>query len=116
MSSPCLNLGTCVDDIDGYKCVCMTGYAGNLCEKSELKTFGFFILNDTWSVSVCECYLPGSVSENCNLTTGQCLCRDGADGQNCDTCILSQKPFANITECLGKSRSDNCKNRTVLFL
>ncbi|XP_065845955.1 usherin-like isoform X2 [Oscarella lobularis] len=49
---------------------------------------------------VCECYLPGSVSENCNLTTGQCLCRDGADGQKCDTCILSQKPFANITECL----------------
>ena len=54
-----------------------------------------------WCISVCGCYLPGSVNENCSLTTGQCLCRDGAEGQNCDTCILSQKPFANIGECLG---------------
>ncbi|XP_065831665.1 uncharacterized protein [Oscarella lobularis] len=48
---------------------------------------------------ICECYLPGSVSENCSLTTGQCLCRDGVQGQNCDTCILTGNSFANVSEC-----------------
>ncbi|XP_065836171.1 uncharacterized protein [Oscarella lobularis] len=49
---------------------------------------------------VCECFLNGSFNENCNLTTGQCLCLDGAYGQNCETCIRSLKRFDNITECL----------------
>ncbi|XP_065845962.1 phosphatidylinositol phosphatase PTPRQ-like isoform X2 [Oscarella lobularis] len=63
---------------------------------------------------VCGCYLPGSVSENCDLTTGQCLCRDGAEGQNCDTCILSQKPFVNISECLGPEFPPQNITATVL--
>ncbi|XP_065827130.1 uncharacterized protein [Oscarella lobularis] len=49
---------------------------------------------------VCECFLPGSLNETCNLTTGECSCRDGAYEQNCDTCIGSLKRFDNITECL----------------
>ena len=56
--------------------------------------------------SVCECYLPGSVTENCNRTTGQCLCRGGVRGQNCDTCILTGKPFANASECPGASHGN----------
>ena len=31
---PCLNLGTCVDRIDGYTCYCMDGYTGDSCETS----------------------------------------------------------------------------------
>ena len=31
---PCLNLGTCVDRIDGYTCYCMDGYTGHSCETS----------------------------------------------------------------------------------
>ena len=73
-----------------------------LLQLSELKVRRLLPLHGYVGVfSVCGCYLPGSVSENCDLTTGQCLCRDGAEGQNCDTCILSQKPFVNISECLG---------------
>ena len=35
-SVPCQNGGTCVDGIDGYKCVCMAGYTGDSCESSSL--------------------------------------------------------------------------------
>ena len=63
--------------------------------------------------SVCECYLPGSVNQSCNLTTGQCSCRGGVQGQNCDTCILTGNPFANISECSGTSHSNNC-NKSVI--
>lgn len=30
-SNPCLNQGTCIDDVAGYKCVCMLPYTGMTC-------------------------------------------------------------------------------------
>ena len=32
-SSPCDNGGTCVDQVNGFECKCMKGFAGDLCEK-----------------------------------------------------------------------------------
>jgi hypothetical protein len=34
-SSPCQNGGTCTDDVNGYKCVCVDGYTDNNCERSR---------------------------------------------------------------------------------
>ena len=31
-SGPCLNDGTCTDDVNGYDCSCTTAYTGNHCE------------------------------------------------------------------------------------
>ena len=31
-SSPCLNLATCVDFVNGYACQCVPGYIGDICE------------------------------------------------------------------------------------
>ena len=59
--------------------------------------------------------MPGSESGNCDLTTGQCLCHDGAIGENCDTCVLSGKPFSNITECLGTKRIRDSKQSDVFI-
>jgi Notch-like protein len=36
VSRPCMNNGTCVDLVAGYKCECATLYTGNHCESSEL--------------------------------------------------------------------------------
>ena len=35
---PCKAGGTCVDKINGFTCVCPTGYAGLTCEIGENKT------------------------------------------------------------------------------
>ena len=34
-SDPCLNSGTCFDQIDGFICQCQEGYAGDVCEISK---------------------------------------------------------------------------------
>lgn len=31
-SEPCVNSGTCQDDVDGFTCLCRDGYTGNTCE------------------------------------------------------------------------------------
>ncbi len=31
-SSPCQSGGTCIDDIDSFRCVCPDGFDGQLCE------------------------------------------------------------------------------------
>ena len=31
-SSPCLNLGVCVDQVNAYNCTCAAGYTGEQCE------------------------------------------------------------------------------------
>ena len=38
-STPCQNNGTCVDGFDGYTCLCMAGYTGDVCETSELASY-----------------------------------------------------------------------------
>ena len=34
-SAPCLNGGSCIDLLSGYKCNCMAGYTGRRCEKGK---------------------------------------------------------------------------------
>ena len=33
-SMPCLSNGTCIDDINGFTCVCTSGFSGSFCETS----------------------------------------------------------------------------------
>ena len=35
-SNPCENGGTCIDEVDGYSCDCVTGYEDDNCETSKL--------------------------------------------------------------------------------
>ena len=32
LSNPCLNAGLCVDGVNEYRCVCLTGYTGVNCQ------------------------------------------------------------------------------------
>ena len=35
-SSPCVNNGTCVDEVNNYTCLCLPGFAGLSCETNKL--------------------------------------------------------------------------------
>ena len=37
-SDPCVNDGTCVDDVNGYNCDCVRGYADENCDVGEYMT------------------------------------------------------------------------------
>jgi len=36
ISGPCMNGGTCTDELNGYTCQCLPGHSGTRCETSEL--------------------------------------------------------------------------------
>lgn len=42
----------------------------------------------------CDCYPVGSFSRSCDAETGQCQCRPGVIGRQCNTC---DNPFAEVT-------------------
>lgn len=42
----------------------------------------------------CDCYPVGSFSRSCDAETGQCQCRPGVIGRQCNAC---DNPFAEVT-------------------
>ncbi|TRY56131.1 hypothetical protein DNTS_015256, partial [Danionella cerebrum] len=42
----------------------------------------------------CDCFHLGSQSRSCDPVTGQCACKTGVVGQQCDRC---DSPFAEVT-------------------
>lgn len=56
----------------------------------------------------CDCYPVGSFSRSCDSETGQCQCRPGVIGRQCNAC---DNPFAEVTN----SGCDGEKDR-LMFL
>ncbi|KAI1713493.1 laminin EGF domain-containing protein [Ditylenchus destructor] len=49
----------------------------------------------------CLCHPIGSLSKNCNQTSGQCICKPGVDGQTCNRCAKGyQQSRSPITPCI----------------
>lgn len=70
------NTGTCVDQINGYKCQCQPGYTGIDCD-----------------VDIDECQSSPCINGTCvNKVNGyNCVCQAGFNGTRCEK---------NINECL----------------
>lgn len=67
-SSPCAEGSTCMDEINGYRCVCPPGHAGPRCQECEYDTisvptvfyrFGFAAMFATCCVTVTLFIIPG---------------------------------------------------------
>ena len=73
--SSCMNGGTCMENIGGFRCHCPDGYTGPRCE-----------LNNTCTVA--QCFNGGTCV---NLPTGgsECECLPGFDGTNCELLTAS---------------------------
>lgn len=97
--NPCLNGGTCQTQADGYRCQCVPGYVGDLCQ-SEVD---YCVAKPCANGGSCE-----------NLKNDfRCSCRPGFGGKDCsryvNECVSS--PCANGGSCVttGSGSGDGFK-------
>lgn len=51
----------------------------------------------------CNCHPIGSLSKNCNQTSGQCICKPGVTGPTCNRCAKGyEQSKSPITPCIGQ--------------
>ncbi|XP_072047038.1 uncharacterized protein [Amphiura filiformis] len=72
-STPCLNGGQCVDDVNGYECQCLPGWTGQICET----------VSDTNECTSTPCRNGGQCVDGVNGY--ECLCLPGWTGQIYET-------------------------------
>ncbi|KAJ7414023.1 laminin subunit alpha 1 [Willisornis vidua] len=96
---------TCVlKGVQDYHCdACVPGYEGQYCERCSLGYYGDPQLPGG-SCHPCQCNPGGSVHDNCDRATGQCLCKAGVTGQLCEEC----EPRHILVEDECVSCDDNC--------
>ncbi|KAK3739922.1 hypothetical protein QZH41_004933 [Actinostola sp. cb2023] len=75
VSSPCANGGSCKDQVNGYKCACVTGFEGKNCE-----------ININECVSS-PCANGGSCEDQVNGY--KCACVTLFEGKNCETYTIA---------------------------
>lgn len=76
--------GAICDDTTG-QCPCSTGVTGRQCDECDVMFY-----QDSTAVNLvcsrCDCSSPGSLSNTCNKTDGQCECRENVASRTCDRC------------------------------
>jgi hypothetical protein len=94
-SQPCVNGGTCVDQINGFACVCAAGWSGGLCQ------------TDINECSSQPCRNGGTCVDRINGYN--CTCAAGLSGPQCQSGVfcLSQ-PCANGGTCTETSSGHTC--------
>ncbi|KAI6653592.1 Neurogenic locus notch-like protein 1 [Oopsacas minuta] len=107
---PCMNNGTCVDQVNDYNCTCVNGWVGKNCSECGL-TCNNGQQNSNCSVCLCD---PGYTGTACEIDINDCepepcmnngTCQDQVNDYNC-TCVI---------EWIGKNCSEcplNCNNGT----
>ncbi|KAJ6662205.1 hypothetical protein lerEdw1_012672 [Lerista edwardsae] len=78
---------TCVmKGVNDFHCnACITGYEGQYCERCSPGYYG----NPKapgGTCQQCQCNPNGSVNNNCDHLSGQCICKPGATGKLCNEC------------------------------
>uniref|UniRef100_A0A674JDD3 Laminin subunit alpha-1 n=1 Tax=Terrapene triunguis TaxID=2587831 RepID=A0A674JDD3_9SAUR len=96
---------TCVlkDGHDFHCDACLTGYEGQYCERCSLGYYGNPAMPGG-SCQQCQCNPSGSIHNNCDHISGQCICKQGVTGQLCDACEPRHILVEN--ECV--SCNDDC--------
>uniref|UniRef100_A0A7N8WVV0 Fibulin-7-like n=1 Tax=Mastacembelus armatus TaxID=205130 RepID=A0A7N8WVV0_9TELE len=110
-SSPCLNGGTCMDEVNQFSCVCAKGWAGATCQMHSMNT-------DTYE---CELFHNGQAGRLClhacvNTAGGyRCSCPVGydvtQDGRSCrdiDECATRQNNCTNDQMCINTYGGFQC--------
>uniref|UniRef100_A0A8C7CVX3 Fibulin 7 n=1 Tax=Oncorhynchus kisutch TaxID=8019 RepID=A0A8C7CVX3_ONCKI len=82
-SSPCLNGGTCVDEMNQFSCTCTKGWAGATCQ--NIDECEFFHMGQAGRLCLHACVnSPGGY--RCTCPAGYNLTRDGRNCKDIDEC------------------------------
>lgn len=76
------------------------GYEGDRCEICSRGYYGN-PLQENGSCEPCNCNLVGSISNDCDFHTGNCLCKPGFTGKYCSQCEAYRHVIQN-QRCLRK--------------
>ncbi|SPP85142.1 laminin subunit alpha [Drosophila guanche] len=64
----------------GQQCPCKINFAGSYCKQCAEGYYGFP------ECKACECNQIGSITNDCNVTSGECKCLTNFGGDNCERC------------------------------
>ncbi|KAL9980337.1 hypothetical protein ACROYT_G008909 [Oculina patagonica] len=109
-SNPCLNGGTCVDQVNGYVCNCQPGYGGVHCQTNINECSSNPCLNEATCVDqvngyVCNCQ-PGYTGVNCQTSSSSSWLEYTPEICGADNRIQIQ--WGGITEAECKQRCPDC--------
>uniref|UniRef100_A0A8C7YEY0 Sushi, nidogen and EGF-like domain-containing protein 1 n=1 Tax=Oryzias sinensis TaxID=183150 RepID=A0A8C7YEY0_9TELE len=135
LSQPCLNGGSCQNNVGSFLCTCKDGFSGNRCQLDTNECLSEPCMNrgtceDKPGSYLCHCR-PGFGGQSCELEQDDCesspclnggvcrayrgsyacLCKDGFFGEQCqmleDPCVL--KPCGNRGRCWSDRKGNyNC--------
>ena len=85
-ASPCLNGGTCEDQVAGYICLCADGYEGDNCD------------DNTDDCAGTPCLNGGTCNDDVNRY--ECTCESGYTGPSCEIGMFSalQRHVPEVTQ------------------
>ncbi|XP_046546817.1 laminin subunit alpha-5-like [Haliotis rubra] len=75
-------------DKQSGQCVCKNNTQGSRCDTCKPQTYNLLITNIEDGCTACACDIGGAVDNNCQLTGGQCTCRNNIEVKNCTTAKL----------------------------
>ncbi|XP_038655724.1 laminin subunit alpha-2 isoform X2 [Scyliorhinus canicula] len=103
---------TCVmEGHNAYRCdACQEGYEGQYCDRCLSGYYGNPRIEGSSCIQ-CECDPIGSLPVPCDKATGQCNCKPGMKGWNCDSCTewhvrVGTKCISCDDECTGLLLND----------
>ncbi|XP_055859523.1 fibrillin-1-like isoform X4 [Biomphalaria glabrata] len=103
----CPNNSRCINSPGSYRCVCNPGYYSNgqVCSICDSTRFG----QDC--ARTCTCNFANTVV--CNHTNGQCNCKPGWEGVNCDQdineCSNTSYCSGSFVQCINLNGSAECR-------
>ncbi|KAK1801130.1 hypothetical protein P4O66_022831 [Electrophorus voltai] len=116
-SSPCPAHSRCADEWEHHTCICEPVADGQRVMVVNvfvaLQVFMEFHYHQRSSDTClpCDCYPVGSFTRSCDPESGQCKCRPGVIGRQCNMC---DNPFAEVTQTGCEVIYDGCPKAITL--
>lgn len=110
---PCNCPGLC--EPGSGRCICPPRVTGKTCDECEAGTYGF---HQIIGCEECNCSPLGVMNNDlqCNLTTGNCYCKENVVGRQCDRCQAGYSQFPHCERCdcdLRGTTGDICDQYTA---